>query len=219
MAICKKMERSYCRIACKKLFLEGENAFGMKMMKTQVSLRLYPVYFLCFSLFLLASCGAGSHIQKTKRAYKDSPPTERKVTERKPAEKAVLKPQQQQVVSAARSYMGVPYKWGGTSRAGMDCSGLLITSFRTAQIELPRTSADQSKYGKKVSLHELQPGDLVFFAAKKGRGKITHVGLVTEVRGKKEVMFIHSSSSLGVVENNLYSDYYRKIFIKAQRPF
>ena len=185
----------------------------MKMMIKGVLFRLYPVYFLCFNLLLLASCGGSSHIQKTKRAYKDKPPTEKKT-----AEKAILNPQQQ-VIATARSYMGVPYKWGGTSRSGMDCSGLLVTSFRAAQIELPRTSTDQSKYGKKVSLHELQPGDLVFFAAKTGRGKISHVGLVTEVKGKKEVMFIHSSTSLGVVENNLHSDYYRKIFVKAQRPF
>lgn len=45
------------------------------------------------------------------------------------------------------------------------------------------------------------------------------MGMVTEVRGRDEVMFIHASSSLGVVEANLHADYYRKIFIKAQRPF
>lgn len=126
---------------------------------------------------------------------------------------------QAKVISTARSYMGTPYKWGGTTRSGLDCSGLLVTSFKSAGIDLPRTSADQSKYGKKVSMYSLQPGDLLFFSAKKGRGKITHVGMVTEVRGRNEVMFIHASTSLGVVENNLHSDYYRKIFIKAQRPF
>lgn len=126
---------------------------------------------------------------------------------------------QDKVISAARSFMGTPYQWGGTSRAGMDCSGLLVSSFKAANINLPRTSAEQSKYGKSASIYQLKPGDLVFFAAKKGRGKITHVGMVTEVRGRKEVIFIHASSSLGVVENNLHSDYYRKIFIKARRPF
>lgn len=123
------------------------------------------------------------------------------------------------VIAAARGFMGTPYKWGGATRSGMDCSGLLVSSFRVANIELPRTSAAQSNYGKRVGLHELRPGDLVFFSARKGRGKITHVGMVTEVRGQREVIFIHASSSLGVVENNLHSDYYRKIFIKAQRPF
>ncbi|WP_017730250.1 C40 family peptidase [Nafulsella turpanensis] len=127
--------------------------------------------------------------------------------------------QQQKVISTARSFIGTPYKWGGTTRSGMDCSGLLVTSFRAAGIDLPRTSAGQSDYGRSVSIYELQPGDLVFFAANKRRGKITHVGMVTEVRGRNEVLFIHASSSLGVVEANLHSDYYRKIYRKAQRPF
>ena len=185
----------------------------MKMMIKGDFYRQYPVYFLCFSIFLLTSCGSSRHASRSGSSKKNRPKTEKAASA-----KAELRPQEQ-VVTTARSYIGTPYKWGGTSRAGMDCSGLLVTSFRVVKIELPRTSAEQSKYGKKVSLYELEPGDLVFFAAKKGRGKITHVGLVTEVRGKKEVMFIHSSSSLGVIENNLHSDYYRKIFIKAQRPF
>ena len=99
----------------------------------------------------------------------------------------------------------------------MDCSGLLVTAFRHGGIELPRTSAEQSKTGSLVSLHEVTPGDLVFFALR-GR-RVSHVGMVTEVRGKKDVRFIHASSSLGVIESNLFSDYYRKNFVKARRPF
>lgn len=121
------------------------------------------------------------------------------------------------VVKTARSYMGVPYAFGGTSRAGMDCSGLLIRSFEAAGIEIPRTSAAQSKMGKKVTIDEVRKGDLVFFKAEEGKKKVTHVGLVTEVRGKTEVRFIHSSTKLGVVENNLHSDHYRKIFLQARR--
>jgi cell wall-associated NlpC family hydrolase len=68
-------------------------------------------------------------------------------------------------------------------------------------------------------MNELQPGDLVFFSKKKGRRKITHVGMVTEVKRGKNVQFIHSSTKLGVVENNLLSNYYRGIFVKARRPF
>ncbi|MDN4164725.1 C40 family peptidase [Cytophagales bacterium LB-30] len=123
-----------------------------------------------------------------------------------------------QVIHASRTYIGTPYKYGGTTRSGMDCSGLLMVSFKSIDMEIPRTSADQSKYGKGVRMEELQPGDLVFFAAGKSRRKITHVGLVTEVRGRKDVRFIHASTKLGVVENNLYSDYYKKIFVKARRP-
>ena len=99
----------------------------------------------------------------------------------------------------------------------MDCSGLLVTAFRRCGMELPRTSAEQGETGRLVSLYQVVPGDLVFFATK-GR-RVSHVGMVTEVRGKHDVQFIHASSSLGVVESNLFSDYYRKNFVKARRPF
>ena len=122
------------------------------------------------------------------------------------------------VIRTARSYSGVPYKWGGTNRRGMDCSGLLYRSFESINMSIPRTSAEQSKMGKKVSIGEVQEGDLVFFAAGKKKRKITHVGLVTDVRNKNDVRFIHASSSKGVVEVNLLSRYYQKIFIKAVRP-
>ncbi len=121
------------------------------------------------------------------------------------------------VIKTARSYTGTPYKWGGTSRAGMDCSGLLINSFGSINYKIPRTSEDQSKIGKKVSLSSIKKGDLVFFATGKKKRKITHVGMVTDVRGKEKVMFIHSSSSLGVVESNIYSSYYKKRFRMARR--
>lgn len=122
------------------------------------------------------------------------------------------------VINTARSYVGTPYRYGGLNRSGMDCSGLLFVSFQSAGLQIPRTSRDQSKYGKKVNMEELKPGDLVFFAAKKRRRKVSHAGLVTQTEGNRSVKFIHSSTSLGVVESELYIDYYRSIFVKARRP-
>ncbi|NDK55133.1 C40 family peptidase [Pontibacter sp. BT213] len=124
----------------------------------------------------------------------------------------------EQVIKTARSYTGVPYRWGGTTRVGMDCSGLLCTSFETIDVKLPRTSDEQSRFGKEVRLKDLQEGDLVFFGANKYSNQITHVGLVTEVIDDQNIRFIHSSTSLGVIENNLFSEHYQKIFIKAVRP-
>lgn len=120
------------------------------------------------------------------------------------------------VISVARSYTGTPYKWGGTTKSGMDCSGLLLQSFKSINVPIPRTSKEQSKLGKKLSKGEVKPGDLLFFATSKKKRKITHVGLVTSTRGK-EVKFIHASSSVGVVESNLSSKYYSKRFRFARR--
>lgn len=121
------------------------------------------------------------------------------------------------VIKTARSYTGTPYKWGGTTRSGMDCSGLLLNSFKSINYDIPRTSAAQSKIGKKVSKTDLKKGDLVFFATGKKKRKITHVGLVTEVKGKDHIKFIHASSSVGVTESNLASDYYKKRYRYARR--
>ncbi len=124
-----------------------------------------------------------------------------------------------QVIDYARSFLGTPYRYGGTTKNGMDCSGLIYMSFLSAGINMPRTSSDQGNHGKQVDIIELQPGDLVFFARRRGQSRISHVGLVTEVNGPQQVMFIHSSSSRGVVENNLWSDYYQGVFLRARRVF
>ncbi len=121
------------------------------------------------------------------------------------------------VIKEARSYAGTPYKYGGTSRAGIDCSALTSISYKAAEITIPRTAGDQSTFGKTVSLKELKKGDLIFFTDKKGSTKITHVGLITEVKSAESAKFIHASTKAGVVEVELFSTYYKPLIVKAVR--
>lgn len=91
------------------------------------------------------------------------------------------KPKVSGVVAIAKDYIGVPYKWGGTTPKGFDCSGFTQYVFRKAGVSLPRTSSAQGKVGTKVSRSELRAGDLVMFPG--------HVGIYIG-SGK----FIHSPS-------------------------
>ena len=122
------------------------------------------------------------------------------------------------VVQKARSYVGSPYKYGGTSGAGFDCSGLVTVAFQSAKLALPRTSYDMATVGKEVKQKDIQKGDLVFFVTSKEGTRINHVGIVTEVGNDGAIQFIHASDS-GVREDNLGSKYYKSTFVKATRPF
>ena len=122
------------------------------------------------------------------------------------------------VIGVAKSYMGTPYKWGGTSRSGMDCSGLVCTAYASVGMKLPRTVVDQAKLGKSVEMGELRKGDLVIFRIKrKKQGRVWHTGIVTEVVNKDKILFVHASSSKGVTVSNLMSDYYQKWYKKSRR--
>ena len=66
------------------------------------------------------------------------------------------------VIATAKQYLGVPYVWGGSTPSGFDCSGFTSYVFRSVGISLPRTSRDQQNVGTRISLSQVQPGDLVF---------------------------------------------------------
>lgn len=118
------------------------------------------------------------------------------------------------VISAAQSYIGTPYRYGGISRGGLDCSGLVFLSFRDAlNHTIPRTSANIYTWAEKISTAELQPGDLVFFVT---TGKdVSHLGIYTG-----EGMFIHSASEgprTGVMYSSLDESYWKRTYLGAGR--
>jgi len=93
----------------------------------------------------------------------------------------------EELVRTARSFLGVPYLWGGTSpESGFDCSGLAMAVYRLNGIDIPRSSREQFEAGNPVEGRRLSEGDLVFFATAE-KGKASHVGIYT---GRGE--FIHA---------------------------
>ena len=156
-------------------------------------------------------------VGKTKTVGKTPGGDKAKTVTRRPLRAASATGALASVIETARSYQGTPYRYGGTTRLGLDCSGLLQLSFGEAGISIPRSSNEQAVWGSPVRSSELKPGDLVFFGASPGSRTITHVGLVTVV-DEEGVDFIHASTSLGVIENSLESDYYLSRFIRAVRP-
>ena len=106
----------------------------------------------------------------------------------------------------AKQYVGVKYRYGGKSPKGFDCSGFTKYVFNEFNIELSPSSSLQARQGKKVNLKWAKPGDLLFF----GRGgKITHVALILK-NSKKGIEVIHSTSSKGVMTQNVTASNYWK---------
>lgn len=111
-------------------------------------------------------------------------------------------------------WLGVPYRYGGLSRKGLDCSGFTYLVYQKVyNKKLPRSSNDMSKIKMhNVSKRNLQTGDLVFFATSKKKNKINHVGIYL-----KDGCFIHASTSKGVIVSRLDEGYYDRTWKKGGR--
>jgi len=120
------------------------------------------------------------------------------------------------IIDYAQTFEGTSYKYGGTTKRGMDCSGLVVTAFQKENINLPRTTADLQKTGEWIDVKEVKEGDLLFFATKKNSRKVNHVGIVTKSR-PGYVEFIHSTTSKGVITSNLSERYWYLAYVQARR--
>lgn len=111
------------------------------------------------------------------------------------------------LLDEAQTYIGTPYRYGGTTRNGIDCSAFVLSVFgASAGVALPRVAASQAQEGERVEKSELQRGDLVFFSH--GRGRISHVGIVEQVTEDGDIKFIHAATSRGVMISSLNTDKY-----------
>jgi probable lipoprotein NlpC len=133
-----------------------------------------------------------------------------------PEEKAAASREaRSRLLSAAAKYEKTPYRYGGIDRNGIDCSGLVYTSFKDAlSVSVPRTTTGLYAWVEKISTDKLQPGDLVFFKTT-GSGAVSHVGIYA---GNNR--FIHSASEgpvTGVMYSGLNEKYWARAYTGAGR--
>ncbi|AXT20975.1 NlpC/P60 family protein [Flavobacteriaceae bacterium AU392] len=120
------------------------------------------------------------------------------------------------IIKYSKTFKGVKYKYGGTDRKGLDCSGLIYLAFKSENIFIPRVSYIMAKEGKPISLSDVIKGDLLFFKTTKSTKRINHVGLVIESK-QDTITFIHSTTSKGVITSTLSELYWNNTFIEARR--
>lgn len=113
---------------------------------------------------------------------------------------------QARMIEEACSWIGTPYKYGGAEKGvGTDCSGMVLRVYLDmTEIKLPRNSAKQAEFCKRIKEKDARPCDLVFFATGKDSGKVSHVGLLLDSEN-----FIHASSSKGVTVTRLDNPWWR----------
>ena len=120
----------------------------------------------------------------------------------------------QQILNVAAESLGSPYRGGGSTPAGFDCSGFVTYTLNQFDITLPRNSAEMAQIGKRILKKDAKPGDLIFF--KTNGSYISHVGIVTE-NSDGIIKFIHSSTSSGVVYSSTSESYYARTFAGVKR--
>lgn len=110
-------------------------------------------------------------------------------------------------------WIGTPYKYGGDSKKGTDCSGFTSQIYKKVyKIKLGRSTSNQQEQSSKVAKRNLQEGDLVFFTSNNSGKKVAHVGIYL-----KDGKFVHASTSKGVIVSRLSETYYDKHWIEGGR--
>lgn len=114
---------------------------------------------------------------------------------------------------ASSGWLGVPYRAGGNSKHGTDCSGLVSQLYMSVyNIRLARNTVGQLKESNRVSRRNLREGDLVFFTSRTSRKRVAHVGIYL-----KQGKFIHASTSQGVIISSLNEKYYTQHWLCGGR--
>lgn len=123
-----------------------------------------------------------------------------------------------EIIDYATKHLGRPYRSGAKGPSAFDCSGFTSYVFKKFDIALSPSSRTQYTQGRKISLDEVRPGDLLFFAGRRGGKTVGHVGMVVDVNEDGSIKFIHAATSKGITYGK-YPDngYYSKRYIGARR--
>ena len=173
----------------------------LRTMRTLLFLPVPPSlkYFLApwiaatFLSMMLVGCGASKRTTNTS------------------SERTTLSSLRQNILDEASAWLGVKYRYRGTDKSGVDCSGFVLRVYESAGMRIPRTTKEQFTIGEKISRASLLPGDLVFFQNTAGKG-ISHVGIYF---GNEK--FIHASTTRGVILSDLNEAYYLRHFAGARQ--
>ena len=113
------------------------------------------------------------------------------------------------IVNEAYGWLGTPYGYGKAEKGkACDCSGMVVSVYeKVTGVKLPRNSAQQQDFCRKLKKKEVRVGDLCFFATGKDPDKTSHVGIMID-----DTNFIHASTSKGVVISDITQPYYEKTF-------
>ncbi|MDD5476424.1 MAG: C40 family peptidase [Syntrophales bacterium] len=170
------------------------------------------IIILCFFLnlnpgFLLHSAFA---LEKKPQKHKSKRPSAKRVTSLPPP----VVVEEESFLELVKEYIGTPYRFGGASEKGMDCSGFVRHIYsKTSSLELPHSSSKQYSLPimKKVPKDDLKMGDLIFFS-RKGK-RINHVGIYLD-----DGNFIHAARRSGVTVSSLDDEYWKVRMVSAKRP-
>ena len=123
-----------------------------------------------------------------------------------------------EMINGAHKFLGTPYRSGGKTPKGFDCSGFTSYIFSRYGVKLSSSSRSQINDGKKIAREDVKKGDLIFFKGSNSSSmNIGHVGIISDADDKGNIKFIHSASRGGVIVSNLKEPYYARRYVASVR--
>lgn len=177
-------------------------------MRTFFFQRHYSKLFIIVCLFILYSCGSTKQYYNPYEVQTLSQKLNIPLDHKNEADDKNIP-----LYVQCASWIGTKYRYGGNTKKGIDCSGMVKNIYSTVyNMTISRSTKTQFSESKKISKNKAVPGDLIFFSTNKKKNSPTHVGIYL-----KDDKFIHASSSKGVIVSSLNENYYTKYFMNFRR--